>query len=268
MTGRRHERCDRRSLCCCSGHRRQVGPVPTARLAARRDGGPDSGFGADPRRDDGGGRRIPGGAHLSDLYRKPDRAAGRGDHRRVHGAVRRDSSPSRSSISSASWPTRRSRSSASWSRRWASAAGSPALFHLLTHAFFKALLFLGSGSVIHGMEATVGHDPDRAQDIRNMGGLRRFMPVTFWTYFIGYLALSGMPFFAGFWSQGRDPGRCVRCRHAARLDCVCAADRGRLLDGVLYDAPDGRGVRRAVPRVPAAPGGSRARLGAGAGRSA
>ena len=76
-----------------------------------------------------------------------------------------------------------------------------ALFHLLTHAFFKALLFLGSGSVIHGMEATVGHDPDRAQDIRNMGGLRRFMPVTFWTYFIGYLALSGMPFFAGFFSK-------------------------------------------------------------------
>lgn len=76
-----------------------------------------------------------------------------------------------------------------------------ALFHLLTHAFFKALLFLGSGSVIHGMEATVGHDPDKAQDIRNMGTLRKFMPVTFLTYIAGYLALIGIPPFAGFWSK-------------------------------------------------------------------
>jgi NADH-quinone oxidoreductase subunit L len=76
-----------------------------------------------------------------------------------------------------------------------------ALFHLLTHAFFKALLFLGAGSVIHGMERTVGHDPNRAQDIRNMGGLRRFMPITFWTYLAGYLALAGLAPFAGFWSK-------------------------------------------------------------------
>jgi proton-translocating NADH-quinone oxidoreductase chain L len=75
------------------------------------------------------------------------------------------------------------------------------LFHLLTHAFFKALLFLGSGSVIHGMEAAVGHDPDKAQDIRNMGGLRRFMPTTFITYMIGYLALAGFPLFSGFFSK-------------------------------------------------------------------
>lgn len=76
-----------------------------------------------------------------------------------------------------------------------------ALFHLLTHAFFKALLFLGAGSVIHGMEATVGHDPNRAQDIRNMGGLRRFMPTTFLTYMVGYLSLAGIVPFAGFWSK-------------------------------------------------------------------
>jgi NADH-quinone oxidoreductase subunit L len=75
------------------------------------------------------------------------------------------------------------------------------LFHLLTHAFFKALLFLGSGSVIHGMEATVGHDPDKAQDIRNMGGLSRFMRVTWLTYMIGYLALAGVPLFSGFFSK-------------------------------------------------------------------
>jgi NADH-quinone oxidoreductase subunit L len=76
-----------------------------------------------------------------------------------------------------------------------------AIFHLLTHAFFKALLFLGSGSVIHGMEATVGHDSNTAQDIRNMGNLRRFMPTTWLTYMAGYLALAGIVPFAGFWSK-------------------------------------------------------------------
>jgi NADH-quinone oxidoreductase subunit L len=76
-----------------------------------------------------------------------------------------------------------------------------AMFHLLTHAFFKALLFLGSGSVIHGMEAAVGPDSNVSQDIRNMGGLKRFMPVTFWTYAAGTLALAGFPGFSGFWSK-------------------------------------------------------------------
>jgi NADH-quinone oxidoreductase subunit L len=79
-----------------------------------------------------------------------------------------------------------------------------AAFHLVTHAFFKALLFLGSGSVIHGMEHGVLHtgkhiDP---QDMFNMGGLRKKMPVTFWTFLIGGLALSGFPLVtAGFWSK-------------------------------------------------------------------
>jgi len=79
-----------------------------------------------------------------------------------------------------------------------------AAFHLVTHAFFKGLLFLGSGSVIHGMEhgmhATHEHvDP---QDMLNMGGLRKVMPVTFWTFLIGGLALSGFPLVtAGFWSK-------------------------------------------------------------------
>jgi len=68
------------------------------------------------------------------------------------------------------------------------------MFHLLMHAFFKALLFLGSGSVIHGCH--------EEQDIRRMGGLRRLMPVTFATYAIGMMALSGVPLvFSGFWSK-------------------------------------------------------------------
>jgi len=72
-------------------------------------------------------------------------------------------------------------------------AYSVAVFHLMTHAFFKALLFLGAGSVIIGMH----HE----QDIRKMGGLRRYMPVTWLTFLIGTLALVGTPFFAGFYSK-------------------------------------------------------------------
>jgi NADH-quinone oxidoreductase subunit L len=85
------------------------------------------------------------------------------------------------------------------------------MFHLLTHAFFKALLFLGSGSVIHAMEETPAieklhhHDEyaaqQTAQDIRNMGNLREFMPQTYLTYTAGYLALAGIIPFAGFWSK-------------------------------------------------------------------
>ncbi|KGF72631.1 NAD(P)H-quinone oxidoreductase subunit F [Neosynechococcus sphagnicola sy1] len=75
------------------------------------------------------------------------------------------------------------------------------LFHLMTHAFFKAMLFLGSGAVIHGMEAVVGHDATYAQDMRMMGGLRKFMPLTALTFFVGTLAICGIPPFAGFWSK-------------------------------------------------------------------
>ncbi len=79
-----------------------------------------------------------------------------------------------------------------------------ASFHLLTHAFFKALLFLGSGSVIHGMEHGSMHTGQEldTQDMTQMGGLRRKMPLTFITFLIGGLALSGFPLLtAGFWSK-------------------------------------------------------------------
>ncbi|MEM6518204.1 MAG: NAD(P)H-quinone oxidoreductase subunit 5 [Cyanobacteria bacterium P01_C01_bin.70] len=75
------------------------------------------------------------------------------------------------------------------------------LFHLMTHAYFKAMLFLCSGSVIHGMEEVVGHDPVLAQDMRLMGGLRKYMPITSFTFLIGTLAICGIPPFAGFWSK-------------------------------------------------------------------
>ena len=80
-------------------------------------------------------------------------------------------------------------------------AYSAGLFHLMTHAYFKAMMFLGSGSVIHGMEEVVGHNPALAQDMRLMGGLRKHMPITAGTFFIGTLAISGIPPFAGFWSK-------------------------------------------------------------------
>ena len=90
------------------------------------------------------------------------------------------------------------------------------LFHLTTHAFFKALLFLGSGSVIHALHVLHhdGHDDEHSdhpverdgipleQDMRNMGGLRHKMPITFWTMLIATLSISGVPFlFSGFWSK-------------------------------------------------------------------
>ncbi|HEY8185018.1 MAG TPA: NADH-quinone oxidoreductase subunit L [Pyrinomonadaceae bacterium] len=68
-----------------------------------------------------------------------------------------------------------------------------AIFHVITHAFFKALLFLGSGSVIHGMH----HE----QDMRRMGGLKKYLPITFATMLTGWLAISGIPIFAGFFSK-------------------------------------------------------------------
>jgi len=67
------------------------------------------------------------------------------------------------------------------------------IFHVMTHAFFKALMFLGAGSVIHGMH----HE----QDMRRMGGLRKYMPYTYWTFMAGWLAICGIPPFSGFWSK-------------------------------------------------------------------
>jgi len=84
-------------------------------------------------------------------------------------------------------------------------AYSVAVFHLMTHAFFKALLFLGAGSVIIGMH----HE----QDVRKMGGLRSYMPITWITFLIGTLALVGTPFFAGFYSKEN----IIEAAHASNL---------------------------------------------------
>ena len=77
------------------------------------------------------------------------------------------------------------------------------VFHLVTHAFFKALLFLGAGSVIHAMHHAyhATHSHADAQDMRNMGGLKQYLPVTFWLMLIATLAIAGIPPFSGFFSK-------------------------------------------------------------------
>jgi NADH-quinone oxidoreductase subunit L len=77
------------------------------------------------------------------------------------------------------------------------------IFHLMTHAFFKACMFLGSGSVIHSMHHALhhAHSHDDPQDMRNMGGLRKHMPITFITFLVSTLAIAGIPGFSGFFSK-------------------------------------------------------------------
>ena len=76
-----------------------------------------------------------------------------------------------------------------------------ALFHLITHAYSKALLFLGSGSIIHSMESIVGYSPDKSQNMVLMGGLKKHVPVTQSAFLLGTLSLCGIPPFACFWSK-------------------------------------------------------------------
>ena len=101
------------------------------------------------------------------------------------------------------------------------------MFHLITHAFFKALLFLGAGSVIHGC--------DEEQDIRRMGGLRSDMPLTFATYGIGMLALCGFPLLLlGLLEQGRH-SRSGQALERGE-DAFLHARLWRAADGLLHDA--------------------------------
>jgi NADH-quinone oxidoreductase subunit L len=81
------------------------------------------------------------------------------------------------------------------------------IFHLYTHAFFKALLFLGSGAVIHALAGE--------QDLRRMGGLRKALPITYWTFVIGAVAISGVPGFAGFFSKDEILSRTYTSGHVA-----------------------------------------------------
>ncbi len=116
------------------------------------------------------------------------------------------------------------------------------IFHLYTHAFFKALLFLGSGAVIHALAGE--------QDMRSMGGLKKYLPITYWTFLIGALAIAGVPLLSGFFSKDEilfrtftaasTPGHTADVVHRHRH---VAADRDLHVPARVPDLP-----RRAAPR--------------------
>ncbi len=97
-----------------------------------------------------------------------------------------------------------------------------AIFHLFTHAFFKALLFLASGSVMHAMGNVI--------DMRRLGGLRRLLPTTHWTFLCGALALAGFPLLSGFWSKDRSSMLLSRLpsRVITILESICFYSSSRL----------------------------------------
>ena len=106
------------------------------------------------------------------------------------------------------------------------------IFHVMTHAFFKALMFLGAGSVIHGMH----HE----QDMRRMGGLKKYMPYTYLTFLAGWLAICGIIPFSGFWSKDEILWNAASTTtYSGWLDRLdCRHDR-RNLHRVLHDASGG-----------------------------
>ena len=111
------------------------------------------------------------------------------------------------------------------------------MFHLVTHAFFKALLFLGSGSVIFAMHRAYHHtgSHEDAQDMRNMGGLRKYMPVTFVLMWIATLAIAGIPPFSGFFSKDGILGAIfARAQHGALAEATWLGMPGSAVLYVLY----------------------------------
>jgi NADH-quinone oxidoreductase subunit L len=180
-------------------HRRdgQVGAAWPAHLAARRDGRPDPGVGADPRGDDGHRRRVHGLPPLADVRCQRNRDA-------LVTYVGAATCFFAATVGTTQWDIKRVIAYSTCSQLgymfFAAGVGAPgaAMFHLFTHAFFKALLFLGAGSVIHAMH----HE----QDMRYYGGLRKKIPLTFWAMMMGTLAITGVGIvdvfgFAGFYSK-------------------------------------------------------------------
>jgi NADH-quinone oxidoreductase subunit L len=112
------------------------------------------------------------------------------------------------------------------------------VFHLVTHAFFKALLFLGSGSVIHAMHAAYHHtgNHDDAQDMRNMGGLKAYLPITWALMWIATLAISGIPPFAGFFSKDEILGSAFSRAHdgSTLADTAWLGIPGNMLLYLIY----------------------------------
>ena len=174
---------------------RQVRPDPAAGLAAGRDGGPDPGLRADPRGNHGHRRRLPDRPGQPDLRRGTEPRSSPwsivGTATLLYGCI----------IGAAKDDIKRVLAYSTVSQigymflavGLGPAAYALGILHLLTHGFFKAGLFLGAGSVMHGMNDQV--------DMRRFGGLWKVMPITFWTFTAGYLAIIGLPPFSGFFSK-------------------------------------------------------------------
>ena len=172
----------------------------------------------------------------------PDRDADRSRSSACSPRSWRRRSASCRTTSSACSRTRPSRSSATCFWRPASARSRRRVFHLMTHAFFKALLFLGSGSVIHAMAGE--------QDMQRMGGLKKFMPLTFATMMVGTLAIAGIPPLSGFFSKDEILYRTFLSRQQPGVAlAVGAGPRHGAADRVLHVPADGADVLRRVPRA-------------------
>ena len=170
------------------------GQFPLQAWLPGRDGGPDPGLRADPRGDHGHRRRLPDRPGQPDLRRGTDRTARRRHRRRGHAALRRDHRRGQGRHQAVlAYSTVSQIGYMFLAVGLGPAAYALGILHLLTHGFFKAGLFLGAGSVMHGMNDQV--------DMRRFGGLWKIMPITFWTFAAGYLALIGLPPFSGFFSK-------------------------------------------------------------------
>ena len=172
---------------------RQIRAVPAARLVAGRDGRSDARLGPDPCRDDGGGRCLHAGAGWFSDRRLAQRAllviAWIGTITAVLAALMATQQDDIKRILAYSTLSQLGYMVMAVGL----ASGAAAMFHLFTHAFFKALLFLGAGSIIYMLH----HE----QNIWKMGGLAKRLPITFLTFLVGTLALIGFPGFSGFFSK-------------------------------------------------------------------
>ena len=238
---------------------------PALRLAAGRDGRPDAGVRADPRRDDGDGRRVPHRAQRVPVRAGAGRPASRS---RVVGAL---TALFAATIGLKQWDIKKVLAYSTVSQLGYMFVGvgvgayAAGVFHLVTHAFFKALLFLGSGSVIYAMHRAyhATHSHEDAQDMRNMGGLRRYMPWTCVLMWIATLAIAGIPPFSGFFSKDEILGGVFARAHGSTLAEATLAGhsrqrrcctsiyahrpRRRAADGDLHDADDALHLPRPQP---------------------
>ena len=224
----------------------QVGAVPAAHLAAGRDGRPDAGLGADPRRHHGDRRRVHGGAPVAAVRTGAERADLRHLHRRHHGDFRRHHRPGAErhqahrrlfDLLAARLHVRRHGRAAPIRSACSICSRTPSS---------RRCCSSGSGSVIHAMH----HE----QDIRHMGGLKDRIPFTYIVMIIGTLALTGFPLTAGYFSKDAIIEAAYRRQKPDGALCLHLHGRGRAADVVLFLAPDLQDLPRRAARPQALEG--------------